>query len=451
MNVLESDWRIVFSATVLVLVAFCVVPAPSVAAEPATVSSDGPNSATSGDTISISISLTNTGSSEENYIADISLPSGWSLDSHNDDGGQWNSGDQSWLWQNIDSQASVAPSISVAIPSDESSGSYSVETVAKTDEGTVDSSTHTITVDNPNDDTGDGGNDGNDGGNGDSSGSSDNSDAGGSTGGGATGGDGSAADQTAEDQNDGPETDESEESTPEVNNQVAQEIRETEPSTQTVVDIVDTDPERAGVTVDTKQSRSVDGITFDDESVSGTVETKEYETLPEATTDKIAKAILESQAANTDESESSSTDTQRESSDEQTVSSINVVSVTDISPTYESDSATSATVTLSVDRNKLNEPTNAFVTHETADGWEKLETTVEETSNNKVTVEAHTDSFSLFAVVETEAQPQSATDTQETQPSTEQDNSNISALPAVGIVIAIVVLGTIFIIWRRSQ
>ena len=451
MNVLESDWRIVFSATVLVLVAFCVVPAPSVAAEPATVSSDGPNSATSGDTISISISLTNTGSSEENYIADISLPSGWSVDSHNDDGGQWNSGDRSWLWQNIDSQASVTPSISVVIPSDESSGSYSVETVAKTDEGTVNSSTHTITVDNPNDDTGDGGNDGNDGGNGDSSGSSDNSDAGGSTGGGATGGDASAADQTAKDQNEGTETDESEESTREVNNQVAQEIRETEPSTQTVVDIVDTDPERAGVTVDTKQSRSVDGITFDDESVSGTVETKEYQTLPEATTDKISKAILESQAANTDESESSSTDTQPESNDEQTVSSINVVSVTDISPMYESDAATSATVTLSVDLNKFNEPNNAFITHETADGWEKLETTVEETSNNKVTLEAHTDSFSLFAVVETEAQPQSATDTQETQPSTEQDNSNISVLPAVGIVIAIVVLGTIFIIWRRSQ
>ena len=451
MNVLESDWRIVFSATVLVLVAFCVVPAPSVAAEPATVSSDGPNSATSGDTISISISLTNTGSSEENYIADISLPSGWSVDSHSDDGGQWNSGDLSWLWQNIDSQASVTPSISVVIPSDESSGSYSVETVVKTDEGTVNSSTHTITVDNPNDDTGDGGNDGNDGGNGDSSGSSDNSDAGGSTGGGATGGDASAADQTAKDQNEGTETDESEESTREVNNQVAQEIRETEPSTQTVVDIVDTDPERAGVTVDTEQSQSVDDITFDDESVSGTVETKEYETLPETTTNKISKAILESQAANTDESESSSTDTQPESNDEQTVSSINVVSVTDISPMYESDAATSATVTLSVDRNKLNEPTNAFVTHETADGWEKLETTVEETSNNKVTLEAHTDSFSLFAVVETEAQPQSATDTQETQSSTEQDNSNISVLPAVGIVIAIVVLGTIFIIWRRSQ
>jgi|AntDeeMinimDraft_5_1070356.scaffolds.fasta_scaffold07309_1 Flp pilus assembly protein TadG len=446
MKLSEPDWRIVFSGAVLVFVALCVLPAPSIAAEPATVSSGGPSSATSGDTITISINLTNTGSSEENYIADVSLPRGWSVDSHSDDGGQWNSGDRSWLWQNIDSKASVTPSISVVIPNDEPSGSYSVEAVAKTDEGTADSATHIITVDNPNDGGDEEENDGSDG----SGGGSNAGGGGGSTGGNGAGG-GTTDDQTTDEQSDDSESDESEEPADEASNQVAEEIRKTKPSTQTVVDIVDTDPERAGVTIDTEQSQSVDEVTFDDESVTGTVETKEYDTLTKTTTDQIATAVLEKEAADNDASEASSTESQTESDSRQTATSVNVVSVTDISPTYESDAGTSATVTLSVDRTDLNDPTNAFVIHETANGWEKLETTVEETADDKVTLEAHTDSFSLFAVVETEEQTQSQTSSQETQPASESGDSSVPTLPAVGGVVAIVLLSALLSRWRRSQ
>ena len=451
MKLSESDWRIVFSGAVLVFVALCVVPAPSIAAEPATVSSGGPSSATSGDTITISINLTNIGSSEENYIADVSLPSGWSVDSHSDDGGQWNSGDRSWLWQNIDSKASVTPSISVVIPNDEPSGSYSVEAVAKTDEGTADSATHIITVDNPNDGGDEEENDGSDGGGGGSNTGGGGDSTGGNGAGGGTADDQTTDDQTTDEQSDDSESDESEEPADEASNHVAEEIRKTEPSTQTVVDIEDTDPERAGVTIDTEQSQSVDEVTFDDESVTGTVETKEYDTLPETTTDQIATAILESEAADDDASEASSTESQTESDGRQTATSVNVVSVTDISPTYESDAGTSATVTLSVDRADLNDPTNAFVIHETANGWENLETTVEETADDKVTLEAHTDSFSLFAVVETEEQTQSQTSSQETQSASESGDSSVPTLPVVGVVVAIVLLGTLLSIWRRSQ
>jgi PGF-CTERM protein len=53
-----------------------------------------------------------------------------------------------------------------------------------------------------------------------------------------------------------------------------------------------------------------------------------------------------------------------------------------------------------VDREELADPANALIAHETADGWERLETAVEASGGSEVTLSASVESFSLFAVVE---------------------------------------------------
>lgn len=143
---IDSNARRGLVLAMLVICGLALLPSGVVAA-PATASSNGPDTAGPGDTVTISVTLTNTGNNPGGYIANVSVPDGWSVDDQVDDGAIWNDGDRAWLWQSIDSGDSVTPSITMAIPSDESAGSYEIATVVKSTEGIEANTTHTVTVD----------------------------------------------------------------------------------------------------------------------------------------------------------------------------------------------------------------------------------------------------------------------------------------------------------------
>ncbi len=144
----------------------------------------------------------------------------------------------------------------------------------------------------------------------------------------------------------------------------------------------------------------VDEVAFETETVNTSVEVEEYDDPPETVTEEVTDAVTATDAGDDDDGDTGD-DVEAD-----------VVSVVDISPTDEEAENASATVELTVNTAELNDPEDVVVTHETADGWEELNTTVRNVSDGEVTLAAETDSFSLFAVVEVE------TDTETTEPTT---------------------------------
>lgn len=476
-------WKLSLGVLALVTLSIAVVPTLGAAAEPATITSDGPSSAAPEDTVTVSMNLTNTGSSDENYIADFTVPDGWSIQSHSDDGGDWNSGDQSLLWQNIGADASVTPSISLTVPADESSGTYSVVTAAKTNDGTEDTTTHEISVDNPND-----GDDGSsDDGSNDDGSSDDGSSDDGSSDDGTGGQDTTDPDADSTDGSDATsEADDGEAAADEDSGVTVEEavkqVTETTPDTETEVEIEDTDDRSPGITVATDETESVESVTFSDESVSGSVKVNEYTESPEDVSSQVEESIAQDIAisegtdsdAESDSDESgdetsgdttssdpasddgstdggSGSDTTAGDSDTNSGGSsdseVNVVSMAEISPSSESAAESEATVIFTVDSEKVDNPSNAFITHETDQGWEQLETTVDSQSDGEVTLEAQTQSFSLFAVVET-------TDTQQTDDTTEQSDDSDSPdeslpIPFLLAGLAIIAIVSAIVVWIK--
>jgi len=154
---------------------------------------------------------------------------------------------------------------------------------------------------------------------------------------------------------------------------------------------------------------------------------KEYTNPPAEVTDALTASVASDLAAaaadpsergTSDEGSDSEGDEEEPTEDstaETDESAVNVVTVADISVFDEAGepaSDTPATVTMQVDAAELNEPENAVVVHETDDGWEQLETTVETTTAETVTLRAKTGGFSLFAVAELNGEDD--TDSEET-------------------------------------
>jgi hypothetical protein len=105
---------------------------------------------------------------------------------------------------------------------------------------------------------------------------------------------------------------------------------ETEPTTETQVDIEDANPDDPGVTVETGGSgSSVEQVTFDDETTSGSVTITEYSDPPEAVTDSITRALVgngddtgptgEETETESETTESADSTTENDQSDDQTV------------------------------------------------------------------------------------------------------------------------------------
>ena len=147
MKIDNSNLNLRRSLTIVVLVVGCLaLLASAAAAEPATVSLSGPTAAAPGDEVTVSATITNTGENPGGFVGDVSLPDGWDVSGQTAQGAIWNDGDQSWLWQSIDPDTSVNPSVTVAVPSNATAGSYDVEMAIKSNEGIEANTTHTITI-----------------------------------------------------------------------------------------------------------------------------------------------------------------------------------------------------------------------------------------------------------------------------------------------------------------
>lgn len=192
-----------------------------------------------------------------------------------------------------------------------------------------------------------------------------------------------------------------------------QDVRDTvqlvEPDTQSETEIETTSSGQGGPTVEPDEGSSVQRIQFEDESASGSVSITEYGAPPSTVEDE----VIESVTNDISNSESSSGD----STSGGDGTNMRVVSLTDISPTTESAEESPATVELTVDGSAVDDPDQLTVVKEgysfeaQTDKWQQLETSVSDTGDGTITLEAKVDSFSLFAVTETMPSQSSNTDT----------------------------------------
>ncbi|WP_121823650.1 outer membrane protein assembly factor BamB family protein [Halostella salina] len=132
----------------------------------------------------------------------------------------------------------------------------------------------------------------------------------------------------------------------------------------------------------------VEAVAFENDSANGTVTVAEYDEPPASVEREVGAAVADDGDTDPD-----------------------VLSVADISPSTETAANASATVELTVDRDELDDPSNAVIVHRTADGWTELATTVQDVGDGEVTLTAETGSFSLFAVVEVERDTETTTTT----------------------------------------
>jgi hypothetical protein len=252
------------------------------------------------------------------------------------------------------------------------------------------------------------------------------------------------------------------------------------PSASSETQIQDTDPDTSGVTVTTEGTQSVQSIRFNSEA-TGSVQVTEYSEPPQEIRDQVAQSIsgaVTSDGGSSDSDEGDSGDSSNtndggnsngenddgSSNDDSSGDSVNVISVADISPTSDQAEDTSAEVTLSVSKRKVENPQQLTVFKEIYDfeaqetTWSEVETSVESTSEEQITVSAQVEEFSLFAVTEVQGEDRSQSDTEgesmseeDQQPESTNDSDTIlgiSALIGGGVVIAVLFVA---IIYRRKQ
>ena len=247
--------------------------------------------------------------------------------------------------------------------------------------------------------------------------------------------------------------------------EVRDELEDIEPTTETSTEITTDGSEGDGITVSADETEAVDEIAFESEDVSGSVEVTEYEEPPESVTESISAAVSESasdDAAEDIEDEVSddgieetdgetTTDDDggdgEQSTESDRTTSVTVATVADISPTADSAESSPATVTMTVDRDELDaDPSDAFIVHEQGDSWERLETSVDDTSEEEVTLEAQADSFSLFAVAEVQQESPSESDTQSAADSDQgnsDDGADTDASPSVLLLVGVLAVAAV--------
>jgi PGF-pre-PGF domain-containing protein len=235
-----------------------------------------------------------------------------------------------------------------------------------------------------------------------------------------------------------------------------EEVEAIEPATETSVSIEEAGTESedgSGITVDVSEqteTEAVDQITFEDTEVSGTVDVEEYTDPPEDVTETVAESVAQDVAGDEATSDESTADSESANVNVVTIADISISSDdADTSDTSESDSGsadttadsgTTATVTMSVSADELDNPANAVIVHEREDGWEELETSVVDTTSGEVTLEAQTESFSLFAVTEVQEPAQTET-TEQTEETTE--NKDEDGSPVVPIIVGLLAVAAV--------
>lgn len=233
-----------------------------------------------------------------------------------------------------------------------------------------------------------------------------------------------------------------------------QDIRDTlnlvDTETEISTDITDANPDTAGTSVQPEETQSVQEINFNNEELTGTVDVTEYNSEQvQDISERVAESV-------TNQVENIRLHTDGELDDDRTVqpepSEVNVIDVSDVTVTSDSDDPgedTSATVTLSVDRDQVNNPQNLVVVKEgfneeqQTERWSQLETTVQEVGNEQVTVTAQVPDFSLFAVAEIEAEePQQVEDDGDDAEEPEAPDDD-GPSPVVSVLVILLVLAAI--------
>ena len=222
-----------------------------------------------------------------------------------------------------------------------------------------------------------------------------------------------------------------------------QDVRDTagliEPTTNSETPLADADAETPGITVEPAAADSVQRITFNNEALTGTVPITEYDSPPQALIDN----IIESANADIQGLENNT---------------VNVIFVTDISPTVNATEDSSATVELVVDRSEVDDPSQLTVIKESyseetqSDEWRQLETSIVETTDQEVTIEAEVDAFSLFTVAEITETDSSGETGENQNNATEDDDSTNEGLPGFGAMTALIALVAAgFVAYRKKE
>jgi len=237
-----------------------------------------------------------------------------------------------------------------------------------------------------------------------------------------------------------------------------QEIRSTlnlvQPSTNTETQIQDADPDTPGTSVTLEGTESVRSINFDSEGITGSVQVREYSNPPETVRTQVADSITGSGALGGGDSAGGDGTGESDSTDS-SGASVNVISVSDITPTSEEAEDSSATVELSVPASEVENPNQVTVVKETydfelqQDTWSQLETTVENVGEEEITVSARAESFSLFAVAEVD-QGDGAQQVEDGQQD-DQPGEGLSPTTIVLGILAILVVGGFLIYVRNTD
>jgi len=209
-----------------------------------------------------------------------------------------------------------------------------------------------------------------------------------------------------------------------------QQVRSTlnlvDPSTTTQTEIVDNDPNTLGTQVTPEGTESVQSISFDEESLSANVNINEYNNPPQQVREEVSSSM--SGAGTVDRG------------------NVSTISVVNISLDNDVAEESAATVTFSVPASEVDNPEQLTVIKETydfelqEDTWTELPTTLEDAGEEKVTVSADAESFSLFAVSQVLQTDDSVTNDSGPDDSTTDDGTTDDGLPGFGASAALIAL-----------
>jgi len=200
-------------------------------------------------------------------------------------------------------------------------------------------------------------------------------------------------------------------------------VDQSEPDVDTEREIEDADPDTPGVTVDTSdETRTVESVTFTDEGTTGSVNVREYsdEAVVESTSNSLSSQLEQ---------------------EIRSVGDVGDITVTDEDGEPAPDTA--ATVRMGVDADEVDNPDDVVINHETDEGWEQLETTLEEETDDRVRVSADVDGFSLFAVAEIAPAEEEPVDDEPIEEEPAADGIGTTGLIGLVVVIALVVAAAV--------
>jgi len=210
---------------------------------------------------------------------------------------------------------------------------------------------------------------------------------------------------------------------------IRKDLDKVEPNTQTRTAIVDNDPDRPGVTVRPQGTESVREITFSNEGANGNVDVREWQNPPESVSLSVRQTVGDDS------------------------SSVRVPTVADIDPDSDEIRGSSAEVMMTVDSDQVDTSEDLVIVHERDNSWETLETTVEETSDDEITLSAETESFSLFAIAEVTEDSQTddgTPDQSDGDGNTDESDDGPGVVIIIGVLIVMSLIAAVAFAYTRQ-